>query len=77
MSSTPWKCKLSFLSTFWVAINLRNIFRFCETMESKLIPFVPALMEHFFAALNPAYPFHVKELALSAIGATGNLHPIG
>lgn len=45
---------------------------FCETMEDKLIPFVPALMEHFFAALNPTYPFHVKELALSAIGATGN-----
>ncbi len=45
---------------------------FCETMEGKLVPFVPALMEHFFAALNPVYPFHVKELALSAIAATGN-----
>jgi hypothetical protein len=45
---------------------------FCETMEAKLNPFVPALMEHFFIALNPVYPFHVKELALSAIGATGN-----
>lgn len=44
---------------------------FCETMEEKLNPFVPALMDHFFAALNPAYPFHVKELALSAVGATG------
>ena len=44
---------------------------FCETMEDKLNPFVPALMEHFFAALNPTYAFHVKELALSAIGATG------
>ena len=43
---------------------------FCETMEDKLIPFVPALMERFFAALNP---FHVKELAISAIGATGKL----
>ncbi|XP_057376777.1 importin-4-like [Daphnia carinata] len=45
---------------------------FCETMEEKLIPFVPSLMDHFFAALNPAYPFHVKELALSAVGATAN-----
>ncbi|EFX65679.1 hypothetical protein DAPPUDRAFT_303554 [Daphnia pulex] len=45
---------------------------FCETMEAKLNPFVPALMEHFFIALNPVYPFHVKELALSAIGATAN-----
>lgn len=44
---------------------------FCETMEDKLSPFVPSLMEHFFSALNPAYPFHIKELALSAIGATG------
>ena len=46
---------------------------FCETMEDKLNPFVPALMQHFFAALNPAYPLHVKELALSAIGATGKI----
>jgi hypothetical protein len=30
------------------------------------------LMEHFFAALDPSSPVHVKELALSAIGATGN-----
>ena len=49
---------------------------FCETMESKMEPYVPALMEHFFAALNPSYPFHVKELALSAIGATGIIHGV-
>ncbi len=45
---------------------------FCETMEEKLTPFLPVLMEHFFAALDPSSPVHVKELALSAIGATGN-----
>jgi hypothetical protein len=44
---------------------------FCETMEAKLNPFVPSLMEHFFIALDPGTPFHVQELALSAIGATG------
>ena len=44
---------------------------FCETMESKMEPYVPTLMDQLFAALNPSYPFHVKELALSAIGATG------
>jgi hypothetical protein len=41
-------------------------------MGAKLNPFVPALMEHLFIALNPTYPFLIKELALNAIGATGN-----
>ncbi|XP_046443875.1 importin-4-like [Daphnia pulex] len=46
---------------------------FCDTMGAKLNPFVPALMEHLFIALNPTYPFLIKELALNAIGATGHL----
>ena len=41
-------------------------------MEKKLVPYLPSLMDHLFAALNPNYPFHVKELALSAVGATAN-----
>jgi hypothetical protein len=45
-------------------------------MEAKMDPYVPTLMDHLFAALNPSYPFHVKELALSAIGATGTYNCI-
>ena len=30
---------------------------FCETMEDKLNPFVPALMDHFFAAPEPTLSF--------------------
>ncbi|KAG8238815.1 hypothetical protein J437_LFUL010529 [Ladona fulva] len=45
---------------------------FCENLEEKLLPYLPILMERLFTALNPAYSIHLRELALSAIGAAAN-----
>ncbi|KAK2723477.1 importin-4-like isoform X2 [Artemia franciscana] len=45
---------------------------FCETMEEKLEPYLPLLMERIFVALGPDHSMALKELALSAIGSAAN-----
>ncbi|KAG7158690.1 Importin-4-like [Homarus americanus] len=45
---------------------------FCENLESELLPHLPALMERLFAVLAAPTSVHMKELAISAIGATAN-----
>lgn len=44
---------------------------FCENLEGELLPHLPALMERLFAVLAARTSVHMKELAISAIGATG------
>lgn len=44
---------------------------FCENLEAELLPHLPALMERLFAVLAAPTSVHMKELAISAIGATG------
>ena len=44
---------------------------FCENLEGELLPHLPALMERLFAVLGAPTSVHMKELAISAIGATG------
>lgn len=45
---------------------------FCENLEGELLPHLPALMERLFAVLAAPTSVHMKELAISAIGATAN-----
>lgn len=45
---------------------------FCENLNVSLLPYLPNLMERLFETLDPQAPVHVKELALSAIGAAAN-----
>ncbi|XP_066592125.1 importin-4-like [Prorops nasuta] len=42
---------------------------FCENLNESLLPYLPTLMDRLFEILNADAPIHVKELALSAIGA--------
>lgn len=44
---------------------------FCENLEDKLLPYLPSLMDRLFTALNPNNPVHLRELALSCVGAAG------
>lgn len=44
---------------------------FCENLEGELLPHLPALMERLFAVLAAPTSVHMKELSISAIGATG------
>ncbi|KAK7085046.1 Ran GTPase binding [Halocaridina rubra] len=45
---------------------------FCENLETELLPHLPSLMERLFAVLGAPTSVHMKELAISAIGATAN-----
>ncbi|CAI7993545.1 Importin-4 [Geodia barretti] len=48
---------------------------FCEQLGPKLVPYLPVLMEKLFVALSSPDVhncIHVKELAISAIGAAAN-----
>ncbi|XP_067002902.2 importin-4 [Anabrus simplex] len=45
---------------------------FCENLGDDLLPYVPTLMDRLFTALSPNSSIHLRELALSAIGATAN-----
>ncbi|XP_046413500.1 importin-4-like isoform X1 [Neodiprion fabricii] len=46
---------------------------FCENLNEGLLPYLPILMECLFKALQtPNADIHVRELALSAIGAAAN-----
>ncbi|XP_048515338.1 importin-4-like isoform X2 [Athalia rosae] len=46
---------------------------FCENLNEGLLPYLPILMECLFKALQtPNADVHVRELALSAIGAAAN-----
>lgn len=42
---------------------------FCENLGDELLPYLPTLMERLFAALTPNNSVHLRELALSCIGA--------
>lgn len=44
---------------------------FCENLEAELLPHLPSLMERLLAVLAAPTSVHMKELAISAIGATG------
>lgn len=43
---------------------------FCENLEGALVPHLPLLMERLFDCMAPTNSVHLRELALSAIGAT-------
>ncbi|KAK0087613.1 hypothetical protein PV325_000560 [Microctonus aethiopoides] len=45
---------------------------FCENLNDGLLPYLPTLMERLFETLNDESPIHVRELAISAIGAAAN-----
>nr|CAD7462078.1 unnamed protein product [Timema tahoe] len=45
---------------------------FCENLGDGLLPYLPTLMERIFTALSPTNSVHLRELALSAVGATAN-----
>lgn len=45
---------------------------FCENLHDGLIPYLPTFMERIFDTLNIDSPIHVRELAISAIGAAAN-----
>ncbi|XP_043465104.1 importin-4-like [Leptopilina heterotoma] len=45
---------------------------FCENLNVSLLPYLPNLMERLFESLDHQSPVHVRELALSAIGAAAN-----
>lgn len=42
---------------------------FCENLEDALVPYLPIFMERLFEALNPANSVHLRELAMSCVGA--------
>ncbi|XP_072013320.1 importin-4-like [Amphiura filiformis] len=45
---------------------------FCENLGNDLLPYLPTLMERLLLTLQNSSSVHVKELAISAIGATAN-----
>ncbi|XP_072169720.1 importin-4-like isoform X2 [Diadema setosum] len=45
---------------------------FCENLGTELVPYLPTLMGHLLTTLQNAQDVHIKELAISAIGAVGN-----
>ncbi|KAH0534823.1 importin-4-like [Cotesia glomerata] len=45
---------------------------FCENLNDGILPYLPILMERLFETLSINAPNHIKELALSAIGAAAN-----
>ncbi|XP_034941996.1 importin-4-like [Chelonus insularis] len=45
---------------------------FCENLNDGILPYLPTLMERLFEILNTEAPTSVKELTISAIGATAN-----
>lgn len=45
---------------------------FCENLEDKIIPHLPALLERLFETLNPTNSAKLRELALGAVGAVAN-----
>lgn len=44
---------------------------FCENLSESLLPFLPALMQLLIPMLSPPYAVHIRELAISAVGACG------
>lgn len=45
---------------------------YCENLGEELLPYLPILMERLFTALKPSNSIHLRELAMSCIGATAN-----
>nr|XP_058944233.1 importin-4-like [Pocillopora verrucosa] len=45
---------------------------FCENLGEGILPYLPRLMEKLLVALSPSTSIQMKELAISAIGATAN-----
>lgn len=44
---------------------------FCENLDDSLLPYLPNLMEPLFTLLKSKCSVHLRELVISAIGATG------
>ncbi|XP_063986227.1 importin-4-like [Diachasmimorpha longicaudata] len=45
---------------------------FCENINDALLPYLPTLMDRLFETLSGDSPVHIRELAISAIGAVAN-----
>ncbi|XP_065340245.1 importin-4-like [Cloeon dipterum] len=45
---------------------------FCEQLNNDLLPYLPILMQRLMTTLEPRFSVHLRELALSAVGATAN-----
>ncbi|RZF46139.1 hypothetical protein LSTR_LSTR013097 [Laodelphax striatellus] len=45
---------------------------FCENLDDALLPYLQSLMEHLLPLVVPPHSVHVRELAISAIGASAN-----
>ncbi|XP_011314194.1 importin-4 [Fopius arisanus] len=45
---------------------------FCENLNDALLPYLPTLMDRLFETLSSDSPVHIRELAISAIGAAAN-----
>jgi len=45
---------------------------FCENLEDKLVPHMPALMQRAIMTLNDNFSIRVRELSISMIGAAAN-----
>lgn len=46
---------------------------FCQNLGKEIAPYLPKLMEHLMTVLSTSTALRPKELAISAIGATGKL----
>jgi len=44
---------------------------FCENLEKDILPYLPQLMDYLLTTIATSQSFRAKELAISAIGATG------
>ncbi|KAL3859840.1 hypothetical protein ACJMK2_010031 [Sinanodonta woodiana] len=45
---------------------------FCQNLEKDILPYLPSLMEHIMTVLKTATNLNLKELVISAIGATAS-----
>ena len=46
---------------------------FCENLGDELLPYLPTLMERVLSVLNTNHSISARQLAISCIGAIGNL----
>ena len=45
---------------------------FCENLEEKLIPHLPALMPRALSSLSEAFSLRIRELGINLIGSAAN-----
>jgi hypothetical protein len=46
--------------------------KFCENLEEALIPYLPELISKLLILFEPEYSIHIRELAISTLGAVGS-----